>query len=1036
MRRYYYLFFFACFTSTLIFSQDQQIIEQARLLFENKKYSAAQSVLSQLTNASRTPESMYLDARCSKELYMSDAIALYNDLNETFPNNLYENTVYGDIADIYYRNKNYIKSIQYLENVKHLSDENTFKLAYSNFNIDSLEKAQYFFSKIMNTKSKFSKPAKYYYAYISYEKKLYNSALQNFLELETDKNFGKIAPYYICQIYFYKEDYQNLISYAQPLLQNLIPERKEEIFRLLAEAYYRTEDYKNAITFFRKTQNEDKNLDPNMSFMLGHSFYNTGQYEYAILNLENVASASDSILQFVYYYLGASYIKFEYYTYALNAFKKSASYDNNLAIQEDALFNYAKLSYQLNLPFDNTFNVFKTYLTSSENAEKKAYINSLMIKMFESTNMYSNVYALLIDLDTLSIEQKKSLQRASFYLGLEQYNKQDFKKATLYFRESIKHSFNEQFTYLSNFWLYDCLYNLSDFSQAIEGYNNLPNTSSKYLSDFKILKKYNLAYSYFKIKDYQSSVKWFRSYLKASKDSMRINDSYLRLADSYFMLKKYSTALKYYQKSTSINLFDIDYALYQSSVTASLVNNDLKQLNCLNNLVSNHKNSTYYLLAVKDLANYYKVNSNFEFANKYYKILIDSSKNRDWIADAYLSVGNILLQLDSIDQAVFQFLIVVNNYADTKYFKQALSSLQFSYSQLDKIDDYIALIESLPEYNITVSEQDSILYNSAYIKYIEKDYVSAKQSFEKYLNRFEKGIFHDKVLYYTAVSSINLEDTLSAISYYERILLGNFFNNYKEEALIFLSRYYFSKNDYQKSNVFYLELQKIVSSSLIKREVIIKLMQGYENIDLIQSSLYAEKVFELEKVDVFLLSKATLILARSEFNLGNYAKCKSTFSKVKSYKINDHSCEAMYYVAYLNYLEDSLKLSEEQIFDLVKKYSNKYFIAKSLILLADIYIDLNKTFQAKATLESVIDNYKGLDLVNEAIRKMEFIIAKEKEDAIQQKKEQTFIEIMDDDFDYEIQEIDENYVVEGLNQNNIVNDSINININILENEFE
>ena len=43
---------------------------------------------------------------------------------------------------------------------------------------------------------------------------------------------------------------------------------------------------------------------------------------------------------------------------------------------------------------------------------------------------------------------------------------------------------------------------------------------------------------------------------------------------------------------------------------------------------------------------------------------------------------------------------------------------------------------------------------------------------------------------------------------------------------------------------------------------------------------------------------------------------------------------------------------------------------------------------------------------------------------------------MDDDFDYEIQEIDENYVVEGLNQNNIVNDSINININILENEFE
>ena len=72
------------------------------------------------------------------------AITLYNDLNETFPNNLYENAVYQDIADVYYRN-NYIKSIQYLENVKHSSDENTFKLAYSNFNSDSLEKAIPFF---------------------------------------------------------------------------------------------------------------------------------------------------------------------------------------------------------------------------------------------------------------------------------------------------------------------------------------------------------------------------------------------------------------------------------------------------------------------------------------------------------------------------------------------------------------------------------------------------------------------------------------------------------------------------------------------------------------------------------------------------------------------------------------------------------------------------------------------------------------------------------------------------------------------------
>ena len=34
--------------------------------------------------------------------------------------------------------------------------------------------------------------------------------------------------------------------------------------------------------------------------------------------------------------------------------------------------------------------------------------------MFESTNMYSNVYALLMDLDTEVLTQKKSLQELHF----------------------------------------------------------------------------------------------------------------------------------------------------------------------------------------------------------------------------------------------------------------------------------------------------------------------------------------------------------------------------------------------------------------------------------------------------------------------------------------------------------------------------------------------------------------------------------------------------------------------------------------------
>ena len=49
-------------------------------------------------------------------------------------------------------------------------------------------------------------------------------------------------------------------------------------------------------------------------------------------------------------------------------------------------------------------------------------------------------------------------------------------------------------------------------------------------------------------------------------------------------------------------------------------------------------------------------------------------------------------------------------------------------------------------------------------------------------------------------------------------------------------------------------------------------------------------------------------------------------------------------------------------FDLAKEMPNyDYWVAKTYILLADNYVKLKDNFQAKATLQSVIDNYKADD---------------------------------------------------------------------------
>jgi TolA-binding protein len=74
------------------------------------------------------------------------------------------------------------------------------------------------------------------------------------------------------------------------------------------------------------------------------------------------------------------------------------------------------------------------------------------------------------------------------------------------------------------------------------------------------------------------------------------------------------------------------------------------------------------------------------------------------------------------------------------------------------------------------------------------------------------------------------------------------------------------------------------------------------------------------------------------------------------------AAEAKYNIANIQYLKRQYKTSQKTCFDLAKEMPNyDYWIAKTYILLADDYVGLKDTFQAKATLQSIIDNYKGND---------------------------------------------------------------------------
>ena len=97
----------------------------------------------------------------------------------------------------------------------------------------------------------------------------------------------------------------------------------------------------------------------------------------------------------------------------------------------------------------------------------------------------------------------------------------------------------------------------------------------------------------------------------------------------------------------------------------------------------------------------------------------------------------------------------------------------------------------------------------------------------------------------------------------------------------------------------------------------------------------------------------------------------------------EQGAEAKYLLAEIYFKQKNIQKSETEILDFIDKNTpHQYWLGKSFILLADIYLSRNDEFQAKHTLKSLVENYNVEDdgIIKEASQKLSVIENKEKTD--------------------------------------------------------
>lgn len=988
---------------------------KAEALFEKDKFSAAQAEYAAFMetvtdlNDPFYVKAKYYHALSALNLYHPTAEKLLLDFIQAYPETVYRNNIYLELGKHYYQRKRYEETIEWFTKIDPLDlrefemPEYYFKLGYAYFTEKKLKTARNNFYEILNIESSYKSPALYYYSHISYLEKNYQVALEGFNRLKKDPSFQQIVPYYITQIYYLQGKYEQVTSLSSEVGKNKNEKQNTEMSKMVGDAYYRLGKFDEAVPFLESYNNKSATTRDE-DYQLGYAYFKSGDFQNAIPLFDKVTGSSDELSQVAFYHIAECYLKQDEFIASRAAFDRAAQLNFDKEIEEDALYNYALLSYKIDYnPFNEAVEAMTKYLDKYPNSKHQQEMYQYLINVYSTMKNYPAAIDFMDKIPNKNIQIKSAYQMMAYNYGVELFQSRKYDKAIVEFERVKKYPIDNQMNARSLYWIAESYYKTNRLPKAISSYREFLEEPGGYNLSMHNAAYYNIGYAHYKQEDYDKAIQSFRTFTldNNEKNDVKLADAYLRIGDAYFKTVKDDEAISYYQKAVDQKGGQLDYAKFQMGKSLGFKQSYDQKAAIMLDLVQNSPNSTFAVSALYEVAEAYRLmdEDHNEQAIKYYNQLIRDYPNDILVKDAIFQIGILDFKNKRYAQAEQRFLTILNNYSDKIKQKEALAGLRDVYSALNQIDKYIALAD---KYDITIDdkEKDDLFFNSAYDLYQDSSWAKSLSSFDKYLTQFAKPIHETEAHYLIAKCHLKLNDDATAEKAYEWVL-SNGTSRYTEEAALFVSERTYANQNYQKAVGYYIQLLDV--ATFPKNELIahIGLMRSYAFLDdFAAAKPHAQKVMVGENALDFVKTEANYVLAKASIEALDYNAAKPYLNYVVSHSNAEIAAESQYHLAYGLHLDEDYKESEQAVRTLIKKNGGySYWVAKALILQAKNSIGLNDLVQAEYTLNSIIKGYTitGDGVLDEANEVMQVLAAmKNKEKDINIDTENT-IEINNED---------------------------------------
>ena len=950
-------------------------MESARKLYYNGSYYAAEKAFTELSNeikdewSQEKSEAEAFKVLCAIASDKVNVDGLVKNFCLNYPNAPQQNMLKHSLASRYFERGDYKSALSLIEGIKESYIERAsrtdfiFKKAYCNMRAGKQDVAIELYRKILNGRySQYTVPSTYYLGFVYYRQKNFAEASPLFEECFNDSRFSLMSRYYALECRFLQKDYSYVIANGATLMPELERDLQSNLARILSEAYYADGQPGMAQKYLDVFKQSGTALSRKDHYFSGILSYSLNSYQEALDSFERVIGVDDDLSQNAYYYGANSYLQIRNKIKAMEYFLEASQADYDPVIKEDAMFNHAKLCFDVNKDISK----FNKYMEVYPNSGKDDIINNYMAASFLLSKDYRSATEVLRQIRRPTRESSANLQKASFFRAMQLVENRGYRSAIPLLEISIANgASNEDLCNLAKYWLSECYYRNDRYDEA-KALNEelLSSESFRYSSEY-INTVYNQAYCYFKSGDFENAEKYFNDYINSTTRRRSFErDARIRLADSYYMRGNYKESSQLYEDIYRNDYMSDDvYPAYQAAVSYGLTGDEAKKISILRQVTHDNKTSPYYPQSLYELGRTYVQTGKDEEASACFYTLLALKGDSTFYAKSLLELAMVNSNNKRYDRAIEYYKTIIEECPSSLEVQDALSGMESVYQTQNRPEDFLAYIDEIGMSSLkSADEKETMLFESAEQLFLTGKYTAAQSALQRFIRSYPNGVKTMNAVFYLAECQREQGRFEIASDNYMKVMKGGD-ESLLEAATAQYAKISYDLQHYDKAISAYDMLSSVAKTDEMRLGAYLGRMRSCFN-----NKLYANVVKDAQRIistpgrTKAMEREAKYMMAKSYVTLGDRDLAKPMFAELAEDSGDRFGAECAYVLIQEAYDKGDFPDVEKRVYAFADKGSDQvYWLARSFIVLGDSFADREDFAQAKATFESILEGYDKTD---------------------------------------------------------------------------